>query len=946
MKTLDDYKGTLPYASELFGIYQPLLGWKSQITQRRYDRIRSGLYAQVAARALVGTRPAVRVHVPETRAAGLATTTGALTISHLTPVDFQIAAAPHVSTTIDSGVARLILADIGSQPPKDWTKVISPTAVQAQLDKLRTLVGKPDELQKNADLASYIADFSKAYGQSETQVLLQQLFAKECTIAGYLLFLAQHTPAMLTPLFFQSPRAALMSTTQLADPLLNFGSNQYDAVLSPIGVMHMYRQYFFELDSFLGPPVGHVWLSPGGTVELFEISTRKVVTEKSLEQSLETTTKSETSTTTEDDIADAVKEENRDNIKFGFSNTASYSAAVVSDSATADLSIEHGTTTSREATHKQMRQQSEKLSSEIKRNFKTTFKTSTEETNTSSKRYVLQNTSDKLVNYELRRKMRKVGVQVQDIGVSLCWHAYVDDAGRNLGIAKLVHMGKPPELSDLVQPDAPQMPLPQAQEVNIAIPFVGIDTDDTDNAYTDGTETEVGLFDSTEHIQPDFDQRVTFASPGYTLTAVDLDPQGSDAKLSVRNLQSAAGSSTGAFTVHLDYVNWNKQNQIPVKVTLRWEPGDAVRQAITDQYNARMADYNQEKARRFQEAFYAAARERIKLASEITPRPAEDLREEERTVVYRALVDQLMSVGTHLSKHVVSELVRSMFDVDRMLYFVAPEWWAPRLHRSAQDLGDDPSTTSQPTPPVLTSPATTVKPMHLYSNLVNRIGGVASSFGTPGRGTAITSEDIVDWGGAKELDRDSYYITEDSAPAKLGASLGWLLQLDGDNLRNAFLNSPWVKAVIPIRIGKERAALNWLQQAHVEGSDGLDAAYIATDDDPPELHSTPGHTVTIRDAIDRLIDGIQTFDRTSRTPIVGDPANPDDPSNHFAGSLPTEAVFEHGFYPLQGGVRFDGNATEQTIFSQWIEILPTDQVAALAVEYDPKTLQVKDDTPT
>jgi hypothetical protein len=30
--------------------------------------------------------------------------------------------------------------------------------------------------------------------------------------------------------------------------------------------------------------------------------------------------------------------------------------------------------------------------------------------------------------------------------------------------------------------------------------------------------------------------------------------------------------------------------------------------------------------------------------------------------------------------------------------------------------------------------------------------------------------------------------------------------LDGDSLRNAFLNTPWVKAVIPIRTGQERAA--------------------------------------------------------------------------------------------------------------------------------------------
>jgi hypothetical protein len=32
----------------------------------------------------------------------------------------------------------------------------------------------------------------------------------------------------------------------------------------------------------------------------------------------------------------------------------------------------------------------------------------------------------------------------------------------------------------------------------------------------------------------------------------------------------------------------------------------------------------------------------------------------------------------------------------------------------------------------------------------------------------------------------------------------------------------------------------------------------------------------------------------------------------------------------------------KVIFLQWMEILPTDQVAPRAVEYDPKTLQVKD----
>lgn len=44
---------------------------------------------------------------------------------------------------------------------------------------------------------------------------------------------------------------------------------------------------------------------------------------------------------------------------------------------------------------------------------------------------------------------------------------------------------------------------------------------------------------------------------------------------------------------------------------------------------------------------------------------------------------------------------------------------------------------------------------------------------------------------------------------------------------------------------------------------------------------------------------------------------------------------------VQGGVKFDGAGMEQTIFSRWMEILPTDQIVALEVEYDPETLKIK-----
>jgi hypothetical protein len=943
MASLNDYKGTLPYASELFGIYQPLLGWRSQIIQRRYDRFRSSLYTEMAGRVLVGSAAPVLVRMTDGGNV-LSHGVGALSfdVSNLKPVDFTQSFEPYVSSSIDSCVTRMIVKDLGPVPPTDWRSIISLDRMEVLLNQLKDLLSHPDQLQQRPDLKDYVDGFVGTYDpRTGSQTIFQDLFAKECKVSGYLVFLSQHAASNLTALFYRTPKSALLDLAQLQDPLLNFGANNYDAILSPVGLIHLYREYFFEFDSFLGPPVGHVWLSPGGTVELIEVSTRRSVTEKSLEQSLETVAKSETDVTTQDDLADAVKEENRSDVKFGFTNTASYSSPVSSDTATADLSLDINKSSSRETTHKQMRQQSEKLSSEIKRSFKTTFKTTLEITDTSSKRYVLQNTTDKLVNYELRRKMRKVGVQVQDIGVSLCWHTFVDDPGRELGISKLVHIGKPPELGDLVQPDAPEMPLAKTQDANISIPFVAQNGADNDSAYQDGKETDPGFLESPDYILADFNQRVTFSTPGFTLTAVDLDPQGADAKLSVRNLASADGSSAGTFTIHLDYVNWNSQNSIPIKATLHWDPSAAARDAVTTQYNARMDQYNIEKARRYKEAFYQAARDRIKLASEITPRAAEDLREEERDVVYRTLISELMSVGTQESKHVTSELVRSIFDVDSMLYFVAQEWWTPRLHRSAQHLGEQPPT---PQPPFGGGvvPPSTGGAVPIFAALKAKLVGVNAAFSSAEVGTSISSDNIVDWGGAKELGRDNYYITEDSQPARLGSSLGWLLQLDGDNLRNAFLNSPWVKAVIPIRFGKERDALNWLRQAHVEGSDGLDAQYVASPNDPPELKSTAGHTVTLAAALDSLIGKIQEFDRNSRTPILANPNDPQDARNHFAGSLPTEAVFEHGFYPLQGGVRFDQSGTEQAIFSQWMEILPTDQVAALAVEYDPKTLQVKD----
>lgn len=949
MADVDRFKGTLPYASELFGIYQPLLGWKSKQTAERFERQLVPAYDAVGSKFLTAVAAPVQVALRDFARGVEGRRQAVFDVQDLAPLVLD-QKGPRVAASIQSGIAQLVAERIGDEPPADWSDVVTYDRMKEQLDELQHLVQDPEELARHPAVKTYVESFVDSLGaERDLQRVLTALFDKEARTAGYLVFLAQHTPSTLTQLFFPQHLDVLTAMTRV-DPLLSFGDGMYRAVLSPIGIIHLYREYFFEFDSFLGPPVGHVWLSPGGTVELVEVNTRKVFTEHTFETSLETTQRQESQLTTQDDLADAVKEDNSTDVKFGVTNTAKVSVSVFEDTATSSFSLDQAKKTSRETTHKYMRQQSEKLSSEIKRNFKTTFRTSTEVTDTTSRRYVIANESPRLVNYELRRKMRKVGVQVQDIGVQLCWHTFVDDPGKALGVGEFVHLGEPPEMADLVHPDQPVAPGAQSEEFSFTIPFVGLDTDDTDNAYTDGSETEVGFLDSTEHIEPNFPQKVSFKSPGYTLAGVTITTMGDDARISARDVSSTEGSSSGTFTAHLDYVNWHGRDVVNAKATLVWEPTQASIDAATTAYNSKMAEYTAEKARRFKEAFLKASRERIELASQIQARPAATLREEERTVVYRRLIRQLMGVGApDESRHVISELVRSIFDVDKMLYFVAPEWWVPRLHRSAQHLGEEPPPPKPPTGgygPVTTPSGATLRARMLTSvqdamvrpsSLVAEILGE----GAPPAGTAIPSQNLVDWGGGKDAGRDNYYITEKSNPAKLGSSLGWLIQLDGDDLRNAMLNSPWVKAVIPIRIGKEKAAINWLRQAHVEGDDGLSAEYAPAPDDPPELHSTPGHTVTVQEALEYLIEQIDTYDEHARTPVVPNPADPEDASNHYAGSMPTEAVFEHGFYPLAGGVRFDQDGTEQAIFSQWTEILPTEQVAAVEVEYDPVTLQVK-----
>ena len=351
---------------------------------------------------------------------------------------------------------------------------------------------------------------------------------------------------------------------------------------------------------------------------------------------------------------------------------------------------------------------------------------------------------------------------------------------------------------------------------------------------------------------------------------------------------------------------------------------------------AAVEKFNEQTRLEYEKAFVEAARDRINKASNIEPRKFEDLREEERIVVYRALIQDMLTRDLPMpddrTRHVVSELLNSIFDVNKMLYFVAPEWWRPRLHHSHQSLGGMRTPSDLGAAP--SGNSSTPKVSSVFGELKSEsVKHTVTKVAANQMPSQIAPMDTVSWGGAGNR-VDNYYITEESVPAKLGSSLGWLLQLDGDNLRNSFLNAPWVKAVIPVRPGKERAAMNWLQRLHVEGTDGLDDQYSAP---AAELAQIPhsGPSVTIRDAINHLCNVVSKKHADSMK-VARYPADEINDDNRVSAT-PLDKVYEHGFYPLQGGFRATQGTEDFEVFDQWIEVLPTDQVVPVEVTYDPKT---------
>jgi hypothetical protein len=924
---LETFTGQYPYGSELFGVYQTLLGWRGRRARQWFLKGYAPDRGELRQSLFKGVHPVVDAPPNED---GVLTRIGRIDVGR--PTDSM-----NLTSTVLAAVAAGLPDDGDHDDPAFWSDAINDDVLLQALD--REVRNEAEEMLNGTSAAhAQPATLSRVQAnpmQTRSQQTMQ-FMERESRMAGQVKVLRDNgAVGELKQLFFGKANA-LDHLNDLAEKLggispfspLDPENILSKTIVSPIGIIHLFREYFFELDSFLGSPVGHVWVAPHTSVELVEINSRRVVTEAMIDESAYSRLERYGESFTLESLHEAVSRANQQDLSFGASVSGSHSWIVGSAQASSSVNYHQTQSESRLAVHDLMRRQTQRITTVMDKSIHTTFKTVTAEEEVSSKRYVVANPGDEVINYELRRKMRRVAVQVQDVGTYLSWQAFVDDPGRELGVAQLVHLAEPPNLANIPHP---QMIVPKASQSTsevVSIPFspygfLGADpagSDDTDLNWRRGRAVPADDFPpysgTTLSIQWTFDQKFRPPDKDYRLEAVKataIPPHYANVSATTPEPPDNYAEKDGyfLFTLYLDNANFHGNESIDVQLDLEWESReDQVK--IQAENDKRLSTFVAEQKRAYEEAYVKAARERITMASKIAPRRYEDLRQEERIAIYRRLVrslapsipaqtDEEILAGKSFTyptmsdqtRHAWSEILNRLFDLEKMLYFVAPEWWRPQARRQ-QAFGSE--------APVLDANGELT--FDAKGNVIMK----------PVKQTAVPERNAVSWGGGDEAGRSNYYITESAAPAHLGSSLGWLLQLDGDSMRNAFLNAPWVKAIVPIRPGREQDAINWLKGV-MEGADGLDGTLDAQLNElAAKVAEKHMKSATVSDMPD-LIDPAQTVSAT-----------------------PVDRVFEFGFDPLAGGFRaqsLDGNEFE--IVDQWIEVVPTDQVAAVSVKYDSVT---------
>jgi hypothetical protein len=338
----------LSYASEPVGVYQSLLGWRSRLSKERLSTAITFRVQEISCTVLNDVEVSRDSPAGTVRPRRFVDPTGSQLGGALTAI---------AEENIPDSIAKLLDEQSGPLPQ----------LLHTVLDRLRVSGNKSQGEGEKKDMAQTAQHPSLFNLLNSRRLKTSPAALSELSIASALHHLALKKPCALDVMF--SPQMSSLDRATAAAELYSEKHPAQAAFRSPIGILHMFRQYFLQFGTFLGPRGGHVWISPGGSVELVQVNTRKVFTERTFDESTENITKTEVNQTNKDELSNAIKAENTNDMKLGVSASGSGGVAGVwQASGLAICNLGTSRRQAQETTHKKMREQSSKLASEVRQN--------------------------------------------------------------------------------------------------------------------------------------------------------------------------------------------------------------------------------------------------------------------------------------------------------------------------------------------------------------------------------------------------------------------------------------------------------------------------------------------------------------------------------------------------------------------------------------------------
>ncbi len=435
--------------------------------------------------------------------------------------------------------------------------------------------------------------------------------------------------------------------------------------LSPLGLMHLYRQLHFDAGAALGPVEQAIALAPHEQVEVIQESTRRRTAERLEEFTEETSWENVTEQEISEEISDAVQTAIMRDMSVAVSAYGSGSVGVFSGGASINAEFGLSTEQAHEFTRTRAQTLTKKTSEVIRKSHSLTVRTTTETTDRQAIRRLISNPGDSPINFALRRLLRSVRVKVQSLGPRLVWQLYVNNPGLGLAQARMMMFR---EADPVTEPDLPPNAPPEPQG--------GVDT----GSQTLDIEVEGTFPDLRAYVTVPVVKHPERTYTGMTIDSItDPDPDGKDPSAPgiVGNVPpEPVGEDASPYLLYRFEIAAGSASRVVVNYSLHYRPSDAAMTVWQEKVAAARAAY--EAALRDEE--FERARKVVTAMSKVKPRPAADLRGEERyEVLNRMISGTFRSAPTSgMPGPVEIELFHRYFDLPALCYFVHPSWWRPR----------------------------------------------------------------------------------------------------------------------------------------------------------------------------------------------------------------------------------------------------------------------------